>query len=229
LEKIGFGSIKKNKSKEYEVYKSVVESRGLLVADVDQVLSMMAQGLDLLELKNFVKQKESILKPIANVENHSRRKVNVLEESGDVVSINSIAVERKIQSGIDEVRAKSRAYLRPLYKNVNEQLICQCCQKEMPFKLRSTGEYYFEATQIFKKINPKHYQLRLALCPNCNAMYEHGVELEDSIIIDRILEIDLGGGCQHLEVLIPILGREWPIFFVEKHFFDVQVLLQDNN
>jgi hypothetical protein len=97
----------------------------------------------------------------------------------------------------------------------------------MPFKLRSTGDYYFEATQIFKKLNQKHYQLRLALCPNCNAMYEHGVELEDSIIIDRMLDVILGEGGDHFEVPILILGRECKIYFVEKHIFDIQVLLKN--
>jgi hypothetical protein len=227
LEKIGFGFLKKNQTKEFDVFKKVIESRGLSVNDVDQVLSLMSSGLNLVELKNFVSRSSNALKPIARVENQDRRKINVLQDAGDAPSIKSITTERKIQSGIDEVRAKSRAYLRPLYKNYNSELICQCCQNEMPFKLRSTGDYYFEATQIFKKLNQKHYQLRLALCPNCNAMYEHGVELEDSIIIDRMLDVILGEGGDHFEVPILILGRECKIYFVEKHIFDIQVLLKN--
>jgi hypothetical protein len=228
LDKVGFGFVKKNQSKEYESFKKIIESKGLSVNDVDQVLSLMSNGLNLLELKNFIKQKGNALKPVAKVENLDRRKNNVLADSHDAPSIKSITAERRIQSGIDEVRAKSRAYLRPLYQNVNNELVCQSCHKEMPFKLRSTGEYYFEATQIFKKINSRHYQLRLALCPNCSAMYEHGVELDDSVIIDRILDIDINEGNSHLEVPILILGRESAIFFVEKHIFDIQVLLQKN-
>jgi hypothetical protein len=228
LEKIGFGIIKRKEIKEYEVFKSVVESRGLSVVDVDQVLSLMSEGVNILDLKNFFKQKSVISKPTARVENYERRKKNVLEDSGDVPSVKSILAERKIQQGLDEVRAKSRAYLRPLYKNIDDELICQCCQKVMPFKLKSTGEYYFEATQIFKKINSQHYQLRLALCPNCSAMYEHGVELEDSLIIDRILNIDIKTLASNIELPIDILGKEYLFFFVEKHLFDAQVLLQNN-
>ena len=228
LEKIDFGFIKKNKTKEYEAYKSVIESRGLSINEVDQVLSMMANGLNINELKNFVKQRIDVTKPVAKVENFDRRRKNVLEDSGDVPSIVSIAAERKVQQGIDEIRAKSRAYLRPLYKNEDDVLICQCCQNAMPFRLKSTGEYYFEATQIFKNNYSKYYQLRLALCPNCSAMYEHGVELEDSVIIDRINDIDIKSGNLLYELSILMLGHEHLFFFVEKHLFDAQVLIQNN-
>jgi len=36
----------------------------------------------------------------------------------------------------------------PKYTNADEQMACQCCQNEMPFKVNEV--YYFEAVQCFK-------------------------------------------------------------------------------
>ncbi len=43
----------------------------------------------------------------------------------------------------------AKTWLNETYKNNAEELICQICKKEMPFK-KKDGTYYFEAVEILK-------------------------------------------------------------------------------
>jgi predicted house-cleaning noncanonical NTP pyrophosphatase (MazG superfamily) len=68
-------------------------------------------------------------------------------------------------------------WLRNTYTNDDGQLICQICEKEMPFKKRN-GEYYFEAVELLSKNDfPKeHVSQFIALCPLCAAKYKEFIK-----------------------------------------------------
>ena len=133
-------------------------------------------------------------------------------------------LERSIQKGISDVTAQAKAYLRTKYKNADRQLVCQCCHKEMPFKLRS-GEHYFEAVQCIGDKEIRYFQNRLALCPNCAAMYQNARETDDAEICRSIVEHEADDKAPAVEIPVRLAGRELTLRFVGTHWFDLKTVL----
>ena len=104
------------------------------------------QGKSLTELHADLTKNSNIELPEETVPNPDLRRKGVLERSQNAPPKESVQRERMIQIGISDVKIQAKAYLLPKYKNNCQELFCQCCQKVMPFKLKS-GEYYFEAVQ----------------------------------------------------------------------------------
>ncbi len=117
-------------------------------------------------------------------------------------------------------------YLREKYSNEDDQMICQICKKEMPFKKRD-GKYYFEAVEAlsrdyFLKENEAQF---LALCPLCAARYKEFVKkdekkmryLKDQLMSTNDLEIKLGLG-----------ELDTSIRFVETHYHDIKVIIKSS-
>ena len=115
-------------------------------------------------------------------------------------------------------------YLRNQYTNQDDQLICQICKKEMPFKKRD-GEYYFEAVEVLsgdylRKENEAQF---LALCPECAARYKEFVKRDEialSELHNALKDSD------KLEVLLKLGEMETSLRFVETHWQDMKTILQ---
>ena len=172
-------------------------------------------------------QRQRASQPEESVSNPVRRRKNVLANTENALSKDSILRERSIQIGISEVSAQAKAYLRSKYKNTDDQLVCQCCQEEMPFKLH-TGEHYFEAVQCIEEKETRHYQNRLALCPTCAAKYQHACETDDNEIHRRIIELDADDQAPAVEIFVRLAGRECTLRFVGAHWFDLKTILSGN-
>ena len=78
---------------------------------------------------------------------------------------------RSVSVGKAEVKAEAEPYLREQYTNAEGEMICQICQKQLPFKL-DDGNYYVEKVEFLPELGYRHYQNYLALCPNHAAMYQ---------------------------------------------------------
>ncbi len=114
-------------------------------------------------------------------------------------------------------------WLRNLYTNDADQMVCQICEKEMPFRRRD-GEYYFEAVEAFslayfRKEGEAQF---LALCPLCAAMYQEFVKRDEE------QEAEFYQALQSAEELaVPVrLGElETSVRFVERHWLDMKTVL----
>ena len=115
-------------------------------------------------------------------------------------------------------------FLRNHYTNNDDLMICQICEKEMPFKKRN-GECYFEAVEALTKLYfPKeHVAQFLALCPLCSAMYKELVKREKSTMQKLFVAMR-----ESTVPVIPIKLGEWDmsIHFVETHWLDLKVILR---
>ena len=114
-------------------------------------------------------------------------------------------------------------WLRNLYTNDSEQMICQICEDEMPFKRRD-GEYYFEAVEAFtlEYFSHEGEAQFLALCPLCAAMYKEFVKR------DGEQEAELHHALQNadgLEAPVRLGVWETSIRFVETHWRDMKTIL----
>ena len=82
-------------------------------------------------------------------------------------------------------------YLLNTYTNDQNQLNCQICNKEMPFKL-DNGNYYFEKVK-FLDFNKDHHQNYLALCANHSSMFMYTLKDNDKNIREKIKFADISG------------------------------------
>ena len=169
------------------------------------------------------RRNKSTEQPEESVPNPERRRKNVLERSENAPSKESVMRERSIQQGIATVTAEAKAYLRVKYTNANHELVCQCCQQEMPFKIGDA--YYFEAVQCLKKVDKHHIENHLALCPICAAMYKHARIIEDSELRSLLIEHNTQENATSAEIPLMLAGKEYFLRFVGTHFFDLQTVL----
>lgn len=173
-------------------------------------------------------QRQRVSQPEKSAPDPVRRRKNVLANMEDAPSNESVQRERSIQKGVSEVSARAKAYLRTIYKNPEEQLVCQCCHEEMSFKLRS-GEHYFEAVQCIEDKETRHFQNRLALCATCAAMYQYARETDDAEIRRSIIELDADDQAPSVEIPIRLAGREFTLRFVGTHWFDLKTILSGDD
>ncbi len=113
--------------------------------------------------------------------------------------------------------------LRSLYTNQDDQMICQLCKEEMPFRKRS-GEHYFEAVEVLsQELLPKEHEAQyLALCPLCAAMYKEFVR-HDEVVMSALKQAILES--EDPEIKLQLGEVETTLQFVETHFFDLKTIL----
>lgn len=222
LSKLNFGNKSLLESSEFNSFKSHIEKHGLSIDDFNAVLSFIKQGGSISDLQKTIHIIDDNSNPTGSVLNPERRRELVIKEIEESPDISSTLKVRNIQSGMDDLRDRAKQYLRAQYQNLSGILNCQCCRREMPFKLQSSGEYYFEATQFIKDQTIRFHKNRLALCPNCNAMYAFAREDSDEMILHNVLELEFNDKDPFIEFEVRLAGKTCRLYFVGKHFFDIR-------
>lgn len=130
--------------------------------------------------------------------------------------------ERSVRVSRGEIDPKT--WLREQYTNRDGEMICQICQKEMPFKKRD-GEYYFEAVEALsdKYFSREHESQFVALCPLCAAMYEEFIKREKSSMSELHEALTVSDG---LEIPLELGERRARLRFVETHMVDMRAVLR---
>ncbi|WAR43144.1 hypothetical protein [Methylomonas rapida] len=161
--------------------------------------------------------------PENSVPNPERRKNRIKNQFENLPSKESVMRERSIQPGVANIVAEAKAYLRSKYTNPDQIMVCQCCQHEMPFKIRD--DYYFEATQCLKSLDKHDIRNRLALCPTCSAMYQYARDDDDEIIKAAIVNNPAEENAKPIEIPVTLAGKLHHIRFVQAHWFDLRTIL----
>lgn len=221
LAKLNFGNKSLLESTEFNSFKSHIEKHGLSIDDFNTVLTFVKQGGLISDLKKTLPSLVGDT-PVSIVPDPERRRGLLAKEIEESPDVSSMLKMRSVQLGTDNLRDKAKQYLRAQYQNLNGVLNCQCCRREMPFKLQSSGEYYFEATQFIKDKTIRFHKNRLALCPNCNAMYDFAREDSDETIIRNILGLKFDDKDPFVEFQVRLAGKNYQLYFVGKHFFDIR-------
>ena len=116
-------------------------------------------------------------------------------------------------------------YLEQNYTNDKDQLVCQICEEEMPFRRRD-GRYYFEAVQLFDNLSREYAAAYVALCPLCAAKFKELVkkdeEQRESLSTKILSIVEFGKEPGELRVSLQFGEETGSIRFVEKHFLDIQ-------
>ena len=160
--------------------------------------------------------------PESPVINPDRRAAKFDEELGNSPSKE---YEERVRSvRVNPPREASRVRLKSEYTNDDEQMICQICQKEMPFKKRD-GEYYFEAVEALNEehVAKEHEAQFLALCPECAARYHEFIKTDKNAMQEMIDQLMAS---ENLQIPLQLGENEANLRFVEKHWRDIKQILE---
>jgi hypothetical protein len=160
--------------------------------------------------------------PVLLTTNKTRREEKVIEEYSEAPNRTYETVERSLRTSKPCVDAT--VSLRSMYHNPQDQMICQICQNEMPFKKRD-NDYYFESIEIIKGERREHEALYIALCPICAAKYKEYVKTNPQKMAE-IKEHIINS--EEFEVPIDLDTPNLTIRFVEKHMQDLKTILIQN-
>ena len=139
------------------------------------------------------------------------------------------ATEKEYETRPRSVRTKRQAInpvtkLKNQYTNEEDQMICQICKNEMPFRKRD-HQHYFESVELLSVnyCSREHDAQYIALCPLCAAMYKEFVKRDEAAmqqLYDILKNVD--------DLEIPLTLGEWKtsLRFVETHRQDVRSILQ---
>ena len=163
--------------------------------------------------------------PESPVKNPERRAAKIDEELEDLPSRE---YEQRVRSvRVNAAREAARVWLKSKYTNDDEQMICQICQKEMPFKKRD-GEYYFEAVEA---LNRDHFPIEherqfLALCPECAARYQEFIKNDKEAMQEMINLLMVS---ENLQIPLQLGELNVNLRFVETHWRDIKQILETSS
>ncbi len=158
-------------------------------------------------------------RPVPDPAQRTRRTLADLDEAPD----------QKYEHQMKSVRASRdwifpKTYLKQSYTNEADQMVCQICHEEMPFKNRS-GEYHFAAVEVLKDCFTKEYEAQfLALCPKCSPQYKEFIKQVPEAMeeLKNLLMVSNSG---NFSVPLKLGNRQITLRFVERHWRDMKAVL----
>ncbi|RKU24417.1 hypothetical protein C6503_00820 [Candidatus Poribacteria bacterium] len=188
---------------------------------IEQIESLLQSSPESVSIVSPIPQAVSF--PANSVSNPDRRKKQILSELEDAPDQEYAEKVRSVRTTRGMIDPKT--WLREQYTNDDDQMICQICHEEMPFKYRGEN-YYFDAVEILKDHFTKEYEAQfLALCPECSPKYRTFIkqvpEAMDSLR-QRLIDAD-----ESSDFEIPLKLGDWntSLRFVERHWLDMKTVL----
>lgn len=165
--------------------------------------------------------------PERSTSNPERRKERVADRYNESEDVKYAKKTRDVR--VSSSVTDKKEWLKDLYTNDDGKMVCQMCEEEMPFKLRDSSEYYFEAVQIADgTFKHEDHTVYLALCPLCAAKYQQLLKRD---IDSQEHFINAISSAENAENAIPLnLGGEknGSIKFVGIHLGDLQTILKEH-
>lgn len=164
--------------------------------------------------------------PSQTIADIDRRTKKIIDDLGDSRVKQSEPRTRTVR--VSEATNFVRTWLQNQYTNKDEQMICQICKDEMPFRKRD-GQYYYEAVEAFLRDHfPKEHESQfLALCPLCAAMYKEFIK-KDAMAMTELRKALLKLDMNSLEAPLQLGDLKTTIQFVATHAHDIKTILNNN-
>jgi len=163
--------------------------------------------------------------PTRKSPNPERRKEKIRTRHDEADSKTYEKKERSVKTSRPNHDPKS--WLKIQYTKHDQELVCQMCANEMPFKLKD-GSYYFEAVQVSDDFTKEGHELYLALCPLCAAKYRYLVKQDHTIMNNFFGNVKETRENFEIPIKLGVLGvnGSHSICFVEKHLLDLRTILE---
>ncbi len=202
----------------------LAEQAGITTNDINLIQQLKDNPDIYHRVRSDLEENEKPSFPVRNSNNPDRRQKRLLEQVNEAPQKQYENRNRNVRSTKGAIEPKQR--LSNQYTNDKQQMVCQICEKEMPFRKRD-GEYYFEHVEALPNdyFNKEHEAQHLALCPLCAAKYKEFVKHDDDSMEDlksRLLDAE--------EPIISLkLGDEnTTLRFVETHFLAIKEIIEEN-
>ena len=202
-----------------------------VVAKLAEEIGVEAEDIEAIRQnpEEFKQWKETVRKkakpsfPTRTVNNSERRQERFSEQHNAASEKEYETRERSVRPTRGTIDPGT--WLKNQYTNDVDQMICQICKEEMPFKKRD-GEYYFESVEALSKehFNKEHEAQFLALCPECAARYKEFVKLDENIISEVKNKL---ANSESLEIPLRLGDLDTSIRFVETHRQNLKTILQN--
>ena len=159
--------------------------------------------------------------PTSPVTNPERRQERLEQQHANAPGKGYETRERSVRTTRGEIDPGT--WLKNQYTNSADQMICQICKEELPFKKRD-GNYYFEAVEALSEeyFTKEHEAQFLALCPLCAAMYKEFIKREETAVKNLHDALKNGLG---LEIPLELGELQTSLRFVESHRQDIKTIL----
>lgn len=219
LKAIGFGEDEKRQSEEFQQQEASRLNLGFQSQEALERAQQFAK-LPAEEQMRFLSEyarRRNFELPENTPSNPQRRNEKVAEQAKDAPERISEERTRSVSVGLEDVKAKANQYLRQRYTNRDDQMICQVCKAELPFK-KNDGDYYFECVEFLADLTAHHYQNYLALCPNHAAMFQH-VNGSKDLLLEMFEKLE------GTELEVVFAQRDMTIYFTETHIADLKAVL----
>lgn len=151
--------------------------------------------------------------------NPARRAERVAEQAVNAPKRVTEDRSRSVAVNRDAIKQEAGEYLRQQYTNADGQMVCQVCQKRLPFRL-DDGSDYFERVEFLSTLKRHHTQNYLALCPNHAAMYQHANGSSPEQLREMVMDL--------VDNNLPIVlaKQDVAIYFTKTHLADLKVILE---
>ena len=217
---------KEQATQEYQRKEEAAKSIGFASVEQAQELAWLNKE-DPEAVKEFIQRQKAKKQrptfPEKTSKNPDRRQERVEEQLANASE--KEYEDRKRSVRISQGAIDPKTDLREQYTNDSDEMVCQICKEEMPFKKRD-GEYYFETVEALSKdyFTKEHEAQFLALCPLCAAMYKEFVILDKDAMkeLHRVLK-----DSDDLEVSLQLGELATSVRFVETHRQDMKTILQN--
>ena len=229
LTAIQFGKEARERSEEHKKNQEAAEKAGFESYDVMHRLAELtrrcqARKLNVCDLlEKHLKSVDSDQFPENPVRDRERRFDKAVQEGMEAPSTTYVnkTLSKRVKADHD-----SKTYLKEQYSNFSEKLICQMCQKKMPFKLLNSQEYYFENVLLLPKIRYELKANHLALCPLCAAKYKELAQRDESTMKKLKQALEKAQGACEIEISLGEREGTASLRFAEQHIVDIQGALE---
>ena len=217
---------KEQATQEYQWKSEAAETLGFPSVEVAQKIARISKE-DPRFFSEFVSkwavEKQRPTFPERSSRNPERRGKKVSQQCADSSGKEYETRERSVRTTRGTIDPDT--WLKNQYTNDADQMICQICKEEMPFKKRD-DEYYFESVESLSKehFNKEHEAQFLALCPECTARYKEFVKNDENAMQEVRNKLANSEG---IEISLQLGDLDTSIKFVETHRQDLKTILQN--
>jgi hypothetical protein len=189
---------------------------------------------------SFKKWVENIKVPTNDFPKFPQKKVTDTKTRRDFTAKTYDTSEEKRYEKVEQIiRVSSppvgekKQYYKELYTNDEGVMVCQICEREMPFK-KLNKEYYFVICEITintkkepSEVKKEATQSYLALCPTCAAKYNVFVHTkpEEMSKICTLIKNTPPTECESTKIPVS-LDKEQTITFVAPHLLEFKTILE---
>ncbi len=204
---------------------------GLNVDDLANIEFIRQNPAEFLKLKRRIESRSNNSEidgkppfPTSTSANPERRESLLVEQIADAPKKEYDVRNRSVRITRSEIDPTT--WLRNRYTNDEQQLICQICKEEMPFRKRD-GDFYFEAVEMFTNdvLDREHEAQFLALCPLCAAMYTEFIKKDESAMKNLVETLTRS---EYPEIPVQLGELQATIRFVSTHFADIKTIVRNS-